>query len=849
MCFTLLLLSSGALGVLEHPGSSLSEEKATFKVSKFKSSAMKAAHRHVDIKVHFPVNCTKGIPDHGQSSLLDSSTVATKVKPVDSAESGSKPEGSKQDSTPKQEPMKDSGPSPMGSWGIDVKITVSIVVLVPAIIGVIWSLIDANRLRGIVMTVPEGSSKEAADQLEKLVEISGYISEGAVTFLWEEYMYLAVYIIIACVALAGLISIWSCITFFVGAIISCICGYIGMKTAVFCNVRTTYMAWQKGLDSAFDVAVRGGSIMGFCLVSLGVISLYILMLVIVAQKGTGHETWEALAGFGLGGSSIALFSRVGGGIYTKAADVGADLSGKNEYGMEEDDPRNPACIADNVGDNVGDIAGMGADLFGSFAESTCAALVIAGEGSGISSNWAVMCYPVMISSLGIAVGLVTLVVVRSAKPVNKNEDIESCLKWILFISTLLQSPVLLGIAYIALPQSFSLNTYFPQVLWWHAAIPVLAGLWAGLIIGVATEYYTSHSYGPVRQIAESQKTSAATGIIFGLALGYNSCIIPSLCLGAVMVSSFLFCGMFGVALGALGMLSTLTMGLTIDGFGPIADNAGGLAEMAELPSEVRDRTDALDAAGNTTAAVGKGFAIGSAALVSLALFGAFCKTAHLEHIDLWNPWCFLGLLLGALLPFWFSAMTMKSVGQAANEMVQECFAQFPKILHEGMRPNYQRCISISTAASLKEMIAPGCLVVLSPILVGIAFGKLCTAGLLAGAMTTGVMMAVSMSNSGGAWDNSKKYIKAGGLGEEHKKNETHKNSVTGDTVGDPMKDTSGPSLNILMKLCAITSLIFAPVIVKYSGHEGGPGWVKDVNSQLSASSFLHGLLTVSSAQQ
>merc|ERR1719161_2934717 len=368
---------------------------------------------------------------------------------------------------------------------------------------------------------------------------------------------------------------------------------------------------------------------------------------------------------------------------------------------------------------------------------------------------------------------------------------------------------------------------FPEVLWWHASIPVLAGLWAGFIIGIATEYYTSHSYSPVRQIAESQKTSAATGIIFGLALGYNSCTIPTLCLGAVIVSSFLFCGMFGIALGALGMLSTLTMSLTIDGFGPIADNAGGLAEMAELPPEVRDRTDALDAAGNTTAAIGKGFAIGSAALVSLALFGAFCRTANVQNVDLWNPWCFLGLLLGALLPFAFSAMTMKSVGQAANEMVKECFDQFPKILHEGMRPNYQRCIAISTAASLREMILPGCLVVLSPIAVGCAFGKLCTAGLLAGAMTTGFMLAISMSNSGGAWDNSKKYIKAGGLGEEHKKNETHKNSVTGDTVGDPMKDTSGPSLNILMKLCAITSLIFAPVIVKYSAPHGGPSWLKE----------------------
>jgi inorganic pyrophosphatase len=710
--------------------------------------------------------------------------------------------------------------------GADSRVVTSVVVFVPALLGLIWAFYEINSLKNIILPVEENAVRKIAD-------ISVLIDNGATTFLIAEYKYMSVFVAFVGFFLIGAISTYSAIAFLIGALTSCACGYIGMKTATLCNVRTTYMAWSDSLGASFDVALRGGSVMGFVLVSLGVTILYMLMLLFSLfdfEKADGM--WDALAGFGLGGSSIALFARVGGGIFTKAADVGADLSGKNEYGMDEDDPRNPACIADNVGDNVGDIAGMGADLFGSFAESTCAAMVIAGSSAvrplGIAGSWSAMSFPIMLSSSGILVGLVTLGFVRKCVSVTENFHVERALKAILLVSTILQTPMVILIGFLALPEKFSDEaagmTQF-RVTRWGAIVPVLAGLWTGLLIGYITEYFTSHEYSPVREIANSQKTSAATGVIYGLALGYMSCGIPTLCLGATIVISFWLSGMYGVSLAALGMLSTLTMGLTIDGFGPISDNAGGLAEMANLPGVVRERTDVLDAAGNTTAAVGKGFAIGSAALVSLALFGAFCEQANVKKVDLLDAWTFLGLIVGAMLPFAFSAMTMRSVAQAANAMVVECMAQFPKIINEGIAPDYDKCIRISTIASLQEMVAPGLLVVLSPLLIGLGFGANCTAGLLAGALVAGVMMAISMSNSGGAWDNSKKFIKAGGLGDEHKKNDTHKNSVTGDTVGDPMKDTSGPSLNILIKLSAITSLIFAPQLLKYSNSAGGPYWV------------------------
>merc|ERR1711976_981465 len=427
---------------------------------------------------------------------------------------------------------------------------------------------------------------------------------------------------------------------------------------------------------------------------------------------------------------------------------------------------------------------------------------------------------------GIVVGVLTLLLQGTLYKVKDMPDVEKALKGILVISTVLMTPVVVFLSKYCLPEAFSMGAGYEEVQWWYCAVSILLGLWSGLIIGYVTEYYTSHSYSPVREISETQKQSAATGIIYGLALGYLSCIVPVICLGVTILVAHTLCGIFGVALGALGMLGTMTMGLTIDAYGPISDNAGGIAEMSGLPEQVRDLTDCLDAAGNTTAAIGKGFAIGSAALVSLALFGAYTVRAEVTKVDILNPWVFTGLLFGAMMPYAFAALTMKSVGKAANEMVKECLEQFPNIMNNSAQPDYERCIRISTEASLKEMILPGALVIFSPLVAGLGFGKNTCAGLLSGALVSSVQLAISMSNTGGAWDNSKKYISAGGLGPEFRKgSEAHKNSVTGDTVGDPLKDTSGPALNIVMKLTAILSLVFGTVIANYSNKEGGPFWL------------------------
>jgi len=783
---------------------------------------------------------------------------------------------------------------------------VHVLVVVPPVLGLIWTLVQWVHVKNITVWANPGEGESDSDDSEAelltpkdrelligrqdltnterralMVTIGEIIAKGAKTFLFVEYAYMAVYVVVfsvlivvfyICIGQSWMVALCTMAAFIVGAVTSIICGYIGMSAAVMSNSRTTYMCLkdnQEGEDSesddekeghcvgGLDVALRGGSIMGFGLCSIGVLVLWGMIMIFRMSElfaGEPKALCEALAGFGLGGSSIALFGRVGGGIYTKAADVGADLSGKNGWGMDEDDPRNPACIADNVGDNVGDIAGMGADLFGSFAEATVAALVIASGGS-IANDFSALYFPVLLSSSGIVVGMITLavIIVLLPKLANSYAGIERSLKMLLVISTILQTPVVILLGLYSLPEKFQLPNVQGDVTNWGCIIAVVIGLWSGLIIGLVTEYYTSHTYRPVREIAESQMQTAATGIIYGLALGYLSCIIPVVLIAIIVVVSFSFCGMYGVALGALGMLSTLTIGLTIDGYGPISDNAGGIAEMAHCGEKIRECTDALDAAGNTTAAIGKGFAIGSAALVALALFGAFKTRAEIPHVDVADPWTFAGLLIGALLPYAFSAMTMKSVGQAAEEMVKECFRQFDKmfrreadgsITETGVKPDYEKCINISTRASLKEMVAPGLLVILSPILMGLAFGENATAGLLVGALVSGVQLAISMSNTGGAWDNSKKYIKAGGLKKDGHaaikgdKDEygnltkagltwktAHENSVTGDTVGDPLKDTSGPSLNILVKLSAITSLVFAPVISNYSNTTGGPFWL------------------------
>jgi K(+)-stimulated pyrophosphate-energized sodium pump len=517
-----------------------------------------------------------------------------------------------------------------------------------------------------------------------------------------------------------------------------------------------------------------------------------------------HYIMEMVAGFGLGGSTVALFGRVGGGIYTKAADVGADLVGKVEAGIPEDDPRNPAVIADNVGDNVGDIAGMGADLFGSCAEATCAALVIGATSAALSGDLNTLLYPLLVSAIGIPVCLLTAFFAR-LKP--DATQVEPTLRGQLIISTLLMTIALYFVTGQVLPESFNIGTL--TVTSDKALYSVLAGLWSGLLIGYMTEVYTSHGFKHVRRVAAASDKGPAINIIYGLSLGYESAVVPVIAIAVTTYAAWTMAGMYGIALSAIGMISTIATGLTIDAYGPVSDNAGGIAEMAGLGKEIRDRTDLLDAAGNTTAAIGKGFAIGSAVLTALALFAAFLTRANFQSLNMLTPMVFAGLFVGGVLPFLFTAQTMLAVGRAAEGMIHEVRRQFreiPGLLEGKARPDYRSCVAISTTSALKEMIAPAILVIFSPILVGVVFGVEALAGVLAGSLISGVVMALSTSNSGGGWDNAKKYIEKN----EGKGTDKHKAAVVGDTVGDPFKDTSGPSLNILMKLMAIISLVFVP---------------------------------------
>ena len=726
-----------------------------------------------------------------------------------------------------------------------------------------------------------------ADSYQKLRQIYRDIQAGAKAFLAAEYRmclaFLAVFGVAMIFFVAKVESGWdfkigtlTAFSFFVGGITSMVSGYIGMMIAVFTNARCTMcatqtpdsLAWKESFNSAF----RGGAVMGFALSGLGIVVMYFLMCMYVSAFDVAVEAvklFECIAGFGLGGSAIAMFGRVGGGIYTKAADVGADLAGKVVAGIPEDDPRNPATIADNVGDNVGDVAGMGSDLFGSFGEATCAALVIAAQSHDlVSAGWDTLIFPLYISSVGILVCIATSFVATDFRPVRSEASIEEVLKTQLTLSTVGMTVAMFPVCAMFMPQEFYLGpksfasacvegvstskcvTMGPM----SAFCCIAAGLWGGLIIGFVTEYYTSHSYSPVREVARSTETGAATNIIYGLALGYKSTIIPVGILAGIVFVAFSLMDMYGVALAALGMLGTLSTCLAIDVYGPICDNAGGIAEMAELPEAVREKTDALDAAGNTTAAIGKGFAIGSAALVSLALTAAFVtRTEVLENgVNMLNPTVFAFLLVGSMLPYWFSAMTMKSVGIAAMEMVKEVKRQFDTIpgLLEGTPghapPDHARCIKISTDASLREMVPPAILVMTAPIATGMFFGVEAVVGLLAGGMASGVQLAISASNTGGAWDNAKKYVEKGGLyidmpkrdevtGEiirdefgspilvpvrQRKGSECHKAAVVGDTVGDPLKDTSGPALNILMKLMAIISLVFADFFMSINNGQG-----------------------------
>ena len=634
---------------------------------------------------------------------------------------------------------------------------------------------------------------KAAPGNARMQEIASAIAEGADAFLKSEYRILAIFII-ALLLLIGLFIDWgTAFCFLLGALCSILAGFFGMRVATRANVRTANAAMESGMNKALSIAFAGGSVMGMCVVGLGLLGCSLIYII------TGN--YSILFGFSLGASSIALFARVGGGIYTKAADVGADLVGKVEAGIPEDDPRNPAVIADNVGDNVGDVAGMGADLFESYVGALISALTLGVLIAG-KFDRAGAFYPLLIAAVGIAASIIATFFVRGKDDSNPH----AALKMGSYVSA-----GLVALASIPLSIGFFGGFFY--------SLPIIAGILVGLVIGYMTEVYTSGDYKSVKRIADQSETGSATTIISGVAVGMMSTWVPIvlICVG-IWISYRVTNSLYGIALAAVGMLSTTGITVAVDAYGPIADNSGGIAEMSGLDPHVREITDKLDAVGNTTAAMGKGFAIGSAALTALALFVSYAQEVNLGSIDLLTPNVVIGLLIGGMLPFAFSAMTMDSVSKAAYKMIEEVRRQFreiPGILEGTGKPDYTSCVGISTTAALHEMIVPGLMAVIVPLLVGILLGPEALGGLLAGSLVTGVLLAIFMSNSGGAWDNAKKFIEEGHHG--GKGSPAHKAAVVGDTVGDPFKDTSGPSLNILIKLMTVVSLVFAPLFVKIGG--------------------------------
>ena len=638
-----------------------------------------------------------------------------------------------------------------------------------------------------------GYVSRSAPGNSRMQEIAGSIAEGANAFLKSEYKILAIFIVVLFALISLFIDLGTGICFVIGASFSMLAGFFGMRVATKANVRTANAAMESGMIKALSIAFSGGSVMGMCVVGLGLLGCSLIYII------TGN--YSILFGFSLGASSIALFARVGGGIYTKAADVGADLVGKVEAGIPEDDPRNPAVIADNVGDNVGDVAGMGADLFESYVGAIVSALTLGVAAAGAFQGAGAL-YPLVVAAVGILASIIATFFVRGKEGANPHE----ALKMGTYVSTLI-----VGVAAFILSKIFFGRMYYGWA--------IVSGLIVGLVIGFVTEIYTSEDFSSVKRIASQSETGSATTIISGVAVGMRSTWVPIVLISVgIYVSYRVTNDLYGIALAAVGMLSTTGITVAVDAYGPIADNSGGIAEMSGLDSSVREITDKLDAVGNTTAAIGKGFAIGSAALTALALFVSYATEVKLSSIDLLSPHVVIGLLIGGMLPFAFSALTMDSVSKAAYKMIEEVRRQFreiPGILEGTGRPDYGACVYISTKAALHEMIVPGIMAVAVPLLVGILLGPAALGGLLAGSLVTGVLLAIYMSNSGGAWDNAKKYIEGGTHG--GKGSSAHKAAVVGDTVGDPFKDTSGPSINILIKLMTVVSLVFAPIFVQIGG--------------------------------